>query len=127
MSKVTFLTPTFNRASYLPRLYESLCAQTNHAFQWLIIDDGSTDETELVVAQLKEKHILPFEITYRKKENVLQLLIFLELIYSFHNKKSVHVYVLRFLRLYSIAADQLSRVLDRAFLGMIHIALDNHN
>lgn len=69
MSKVTFLTPTFNRASYLPRLYESLCAQTNHAFQWLIIDDGSTDETELVVAQLKENHILPFEITYRKKEN----------------------------------------------------------
>ena len=61
MSKVTFLTPTFNRASYLPRLYESLCAQTNHAFQWLIIDDGSTDETELVVAQLKEKHILPFD------------------------------------------------------------------
>lgn len=69
MSIVTLLTPTFNRASYLPRLYESLCNQTNYSFQWLIIDDGSSDGTEHIVAQLEENHVLPFEITYRKKKN----------------------------------------------------------
>ena len=42
---LTVLTPTYNRRHTLPRLYESLQAQSNRNFEWLIVDDGSTDDT----------------------------------------------------------------------------------
>jgi len=41
----TVHTPTYNRAHTLQRVYNSLCAQTFRHFEWLIVDDGSTDET----------------------------------------------------------------------------------
>ncbi|MBQ7856522.1 MAG: glycosyltransferase family 2 protein [Alistipes sp.] len=43
---VTVFTPTYNRAYILPQLYESLCRQTSKNFEWLVVDDGSTDNTE---------------------------------------------------------------------------------
>lgn len=46
---LTVFTPTYNRAYSLPRLYESLKEQTFADFEWLIVDDGSTDDTEVVV------------------------------------------------------------------------------
>lgn len=46
---LTVFTPTYNRAYSLPRLYESLKEQTFSDFEWLIVDDGSTDDTEAVV------------------------------------------------------------------------------
>ncbi len=46
---ITVLTPTFNRAHTLPRLFESLQAQTKKAFEWLVIDDGSTDNTRQLI------------------------------------------------------------------------------
>lgn len=63
---VTVLTPTYNRVSTLPKLFESLCAQTEQNFQWLVIDDGSTDSTELFFYNLPET---TFEIEYYKKAN----------------------------------------------------------
>ncbi|MBV6274136.1 glycosyltransferase family 2 protein [Alcaligenaceae bacterium CGII-47] len=42
---LSILTPTYNRAHTLPRLYKSLQAQSNQNFEWLIVDDGSTDDT----------------------------------------------------------------------------------
>ena len=67
MKILTVFTPTFNRANTLVRLYESLCRQTSDAFEWIIIDDGSTDNTEDVVKTwLKEQK---FPIRYIKKEN----------------------------------------------------------
>lgn len=42
---ITVFTPTYNRARLLPRLHQSLCRQTYTDFEWLIVDDGSTDET----------------------------------------------------------------------------------
>lgn len=66
-NKVTVLTPTYNRAQLLKELYRSLCAQSNKKFQWLIIDDGSTDDTRLVVEEfLKENKM---DIDYEYKEN----------------------------------------------------------
>lgn len=50
MSRVTILTPTYNRAAYLPRLYESLEAQTNRDFLWLVVNDGSEDGTRELIA-----------------------------------------------------------------------------
>ncbi|MCM1235166.1 MAG: glycosyltransferase family 2 protein, partial [Ruminococcus flavefaciens] len=41
MSSITIITPTYNRADLLPRLYESLLKQTNTDFEWMVIDDGS--------------------------------------------------------------------------------------
>lgn len=42
---VTVITPTYNRALLLPRLYESLRRQTNNNFEWIVVDDGSTDDS----------------------------------------------------------------------------------
>jgi len=64
---ITVFTPTYNRAYCLHQLYESLCRQSSHDFLWLIIDDGSTDNTkELVDFWIKEKKI---EIQYFFKSN----------------------------------------------------------
>ena len=55
---ITVFTPTYNRGGFLPRLYESLCKQKNKDFEWVIVDDGSTDDTEakvkLFIDQAKE-------------------------------------------------------------------------
>ena len=65
---LTVFTPTYNRAHTLVRTYRSLCAQTCKDFVWLIIDDGSTDETgNIVKAWAKEK--CGFEIRYVYQQN----------------------------------------------------------
>lgn len=46
---ITVFTPTYNRAHLLSRLYKSLCQQTFKDFEWVIVDDGSKDDTEHVV------------------------------------------------------------------------------
>ena len=68
MEKIlTIFTPTYNRAYVLGRLYESLTIQNNKSFEWLIVDDGSTDNTEeLVNKWIKEDKI---KIEYIKQEN----------------------------------------------------------
>lgn len=63
---VTIFTPTYNRGDKLRRVYESLIAQTNYDFEWLIIDDGSSDNTETVVKSFDQSF---FQIVYEKKEN----------------------------------------------------------
>ena len=65
---ITVLTPTYNRAHLLPDLYYSLCRQTSHQFDWIIVDDGSTDETELIVNKWLATDN-SFHIEYFKKEN----------------------------------------------------------
>lgn len=65
--KITVFTPTYNRAYLLPRLYESLKKQTFNDFEWLIVDDGSTDDThDLVDGWMKEGHL---NIRYYYQEN----------------------------------------------------------
>lgn len=46
---ITVFTPTYNRAHLLTRLYESLCQQTYKDFEWIIVDDGSTDQTQSLI------------------------------------------------------------------------------
>lgn len=64
---ITIFTPAYNRAGVLPRLYQSLLKQTVTDFEWLVIDDGSTDETGRVVRTMAEEGKLP--IRYIKKAN----------------------------------------------------------
>lgn len=55
MVKITVFTPTYNRASTLQRVFDSLCNQTFLDFEWIIVDDGSTDKTETIVKDIKRK------------------------------------------------------------------------
>lgn len=68
MNKITVFTPTYNRAYCLNKCFESLLRQTNKDFEWLIIDDGSTDNTNEIVNNWKNQN-LPFNINYIYKEN----------------------------------------------------------
>lgn len=66
--RFTVFTPTYNRAHTLERLYHSLQKQSFTDFEWLVIDDGSTDGTARLFDQwLKEPN--PFRIRYHQKEN----------------------------------------------------------
>lgn len=63
---VSILTPSFNRASLLKKLYDSLRNQSDFSFEWLIVDDGSNDNTRDVCNSFtKDK----FDIKYIYKEN----------------------------------------------------------
>ena len=67
MKKLTIFTPTFNRAYCLERAYRSLCRQTCKDFEWLVIDDGSSDHSkELIDSWIMEKKI---QIRYIYPEN----------------------------------------------------------
>ena len=67
MKTLTVFTPAFNRAHLLPILYESLLRQCNQDFEWLIIDDGSSDNTQEVVQGFINENKLT--ITYIFQEN----------------------------------------------------------
>ncbi len=65
--KLTVFTPTYNRAHLLGRLYQSLCEQTCDDFEWLIVDDGSVDDTSSVCQRLIDDGKIT--IRYYRKEN----------------------------------------------------------
>ena len=63
----TVFTPTFNRSHTLHRVYKSLCAQTFTDFEWVVVDDGSKDNTEEIIMNWKIN--APFPIYYKKQKN----------------------------------------------------------
>lgn len=63
----TVFTATYNRAHTLHRVYESLCRQTFRDFEWLIVDDGSADESAALIAGWT--HDADFPIRYLRQEN----------------------------------------------------------
>ena len=65
---LTVFTPTYNRAHTLSRTYESLCRQSCKDFGWLIIDDGSTDQTRTIVKEWMDNNN-GLKISYVWKEN----------------------------------------------------------
>ena len=65
---VTVFTPTYNRAYILGDLYHSLQRQTCMDFEWLIVDDGSADDTKTLVASWQGEEN-PFPIRYVYQEN----------------------------------------------------------
>lgn len=64
---LTIFTPTYNRCNTLERLYTSLVNQTDSDFEWIVVDDGSTDSTEKYFDKIKKENKI--RITYVKKEN----------------------------------------------------------
>lgn len=65
---ITVFTPTYNRRECIQHCYKSLQSQTSYNFEWLIIDDGSTDNTEELIRKWQEEE-KRFVIRYVKKEN----------------------------------------------------------
>lgn len=64
---VTILTPTYNRANMLPLLYESLKKQSCQDFEWIVVDDGSIDNTSELLKKWQLEH--SFTIRYIKQAN----------------------------------------------------------
>lgn len=64
---ITIFTATYNRSNLLLRLFESLKKQTNKNFEWVIVDDGSTDNTTEIVQKIIAE--VSFKIVYKKQEN----------------------------------------------------------
>ncbi|MFA6884794.1 MAG: glycosyltransferase family A protein [Paludibacteraceae bacterium] len=64
---ITVFTPTYNRAKTLERLYESLKQQTDKRFEWLLVDDGSSDNTQEIVDSFIRENII--DINYIWQEN----------------------------------------------------------
>ena len=65
--RLTVFTPTYDRKSLLTRVYVSLKDQTSKDFEWLIVDDGSTDGTKEEVQKWIGEGVIP--ITYHYREN----------------------------------------------------------
>ena len=65
--KISVVTPTYNRANTLHRVYDSLSGQTNRDFEWIVIDDGSEDGTAQLIEAYKRK--ADFTIKYMYQEN----------------------------------------------------------
>lgn len=70
MAKLTVFTPAYNRAHTLKRTYESLCRQTCKDFCWLIIDDGSTDNTRQVVEEWIDDGIISIRYIYQQNQGM---------------------------------------------------------
>jgi glycosyltransferase involved in cell wall biosynthesis len=68
MPALTIITPTYNRADCLKTCWASLKAQTNKDFQWLIVDDGSTDATSAAIQGICQKQNT-IRIDWIQKEN----------------------------------------------------------
>lgn len=66
--KLTVFTPTYNRAYTLPALYESLKRQTSRDFVWLIVDDGSTDNTREIVDGWIKEAVVDIRYYYQKNQ-----------------------------------------------------------
>ena len=70
MKTITVFTPAYNRANLLPRLYESLCNQTNGDFCWLIVDDGSIDTTREMVQKWIDENRIPIQYFYQENQGM---------------------------------------------------------
>lgn len=67
---LTVFTPTYNRAYTLHLCYESLKRQTCKDFIWLIIDDGSTDNTKELVESWKAEGQVPIRYHFQQNQGM---------------------------------------------------------
>lgn len=67
---LTIFTPAYNRAHTIGRTYESLCRQTCKDFEWLVIDDGSTDNTKGLVQSWIRENKIPIRYIYQENQGM---------------------------------------------------------
>lgn len=68
-NKITIVTPTYNRAHTLPRVYESLKKQTFKDFKWIIMDDGSKDNTSYIVESFQKDNLIDIEYFWHENQH----------------------------------------------------------
>lgn len=68
MKSITVITPSYNRAHTLPLCFKSLKEQSSNDFIWMIVDDGSVDETKDIVSKWLEEEN-SFQIVFLQKDN----------------------------------------------------------
>lgn len=67
---LTIFTPAYNRAHTIGRTYESLCRQTCKDFEWLIVDDGSSDNTRALVEGWIKENRIPIRYIYQQNQGM---------------------------------------------------------
>ena len=70
MKTLTVFTPAYNRAHTIGRTYESLCRQTNKDFCWLVVDDGSVDNTRQLVEEWIAEGKIPIRYIYQQNQGM---------------------------------------------------------
>lgn len=65
MTEIVIVTPSYNRKEFLKKLYNSLLNQDDYDFKWLIIDDGSTDDTGNYIQKLIDDNYIKIEYHYK--------------------------------------------------------------
>lgn len=70
MKTLTVFTPAYNRAHTIGRTYESLCRQTSKDFVWLIVDDGSVDDTKILVESWIREGKIDIKYIYQKNQGM---------------------------------------------------------
>lgn len=70
MKPITIFTPAYNRAHLLPRLYESLKKQTSQDFIWLVVDDGSADDTRQLMNSYITEGILDIQYIFQENQGM---------------------------------------------------------
>lgn len=72
---ITVFTPAYNRRAFLYKIFESLSQQTFKDFEWIVVDDGSTDNTKDIIENIIAGcHSFPI-ISIRKMAGNIQLSI----------------------------------------------------
>lgn len=70
--KISILTPTYNRANLLDKLYASILINSNNCpdikVEWLIMDDGSTDNTKRIVQEYEKERIIDVQYFYQENQ-----------------------------------------------------------
>lgn len=70
MKTLTIFTPAFNRAHTIGRTYQSLLRQTCKDFEWLVIDDGSTDNTRELIETWIADNVIPIRYIYQQNQGM---------------------------------------------------------
>lgn len=70
MKTLTVFTPAYNRAHTIGRTYDSLCRQTSKDFVWLIVDDGSVDDTRTLVESWIREGKIEIKYIYQKNQGM---------------------------------------------------------
>lgn len=63
---ITVFTPTYNRAYVIRALYESLCQQSSRDFEWIVVDDGSTDNTKELIRSFQDEGKINIRYFYQQ-------------------------------------------------------------